>query len=123
MRALWLDVECRKVEEVEVNELEDYYKLIDCRCVDIVVRKIGGKPYDIICDDEGLFKENNPISAVDENWNPMLVGNLIICGLADSEGELSSLTDDDMKHIRKRIKAVVSPLKPEGYPILTDCEY
>lgn len=53
----------------------------------------------------------------------MLVGNLIICGLADSEGELTNLTDDDMKHIRKRIKTVVSLLKPEGYPILTECEY
>ena len=122
MRALWLDVENRKVKEVEVNGLEDYYRMIDCRMIDIVRRSIGGKDYNIICDDEGLLKDNITISAINKDWQEMLVGNLIICGF-EKLGELTSLTDEDIAHIKKRIIQVRSMLKPEGYPILAECEY
>ena len=123
MRALWLDVECRKVEEVEVNELEDYYKLIDCSTVDIVRRKIGRKWFEIICDDEGTFKEDCKISAIDNFGNVMLVGNLIICGLADSEGELTDLSYSDVKYIRERIQCLSTRRHPKGYLMLTQCGY
>ena len=122
MRALLLDAEERKVKEVEANGLEDYYKMIDCRMIDIVNRSIGNKRYNIICDDEGLLKDNITISAINKDWQEMLVGNLIICGLA-KQGELTSLTDEDIAHIKKKIIQVRSMLKPEGYPILSECEY
>lgn len=122
MRALLLDVEERKVKEVEAIGLEDYYKMIDCRMIDIVNRSIGNKRYDIICDDEGLLKDNVTISAINKDWQEMLVGNLIICGAADM-GELTDLTDDDIKHIRTKIITARTIAKPEGYPILSECEY
>ena len=57
MRGLLLDVMENKVEVVEVNGLDDYYRLIGCSLVDITQREIAGKYYEIICDDEGLLRE------------------------------------------------------------------
>ena len=37
MKALLIDVMENKVETVDVNGLEDYYKLIHCTTIDIVV--------------------------------------------------------------------------------------
>ena len=36
-----IDVENRKVKLVEANGLKDYYKLIGCRTIDIIHRRIG----------------------------------------------------------------------------------
>ena len=41
MKMLMIDVENRKVKLVEANGFKDYYKLIGCRCIDIVRRTIG----------------------------------------------------------------------------------
>lgn len=38
------------------NSLDGYYKALDCDIIDITMRTVGNKRYDIICDDEGLLK-------------------------------------------------------------------
>ena len=48
MEALLVNVLENKVETVDVNGLEDYYKLLHCTTIDIVNRGINGKRYDII---------------------------------------------------------------------------
>ena len=118
-----IDVKNDDISVVQADGLEDYYKLIDCRCIDIVSRRIGDKVYDIICDDEGLYSENPRVSAVDSALEPMLVGNLLIAGLADEEGHLTSLARADIKHIITRVHTAKTKDCPEGYPILTDCNY
>lgn len=85
MKALLINVMENKIEVVEANELKDYYRLIGCTTIDIVNRSIKGKRYEIICDDEGTFKADPRISAIDDMGNAMLVGNLIVCGQADEE--------------------------------------
>lgn len=100
MKCIYLNVEQQalpKVIDIEDN-LKVFYKLIGCEYVDITRRKIGDKYYDIICDDEGLYKENPIISAVDNTYKPMFVGNLII-SKADDEGELIDLSENDIKQI------------------------
>lgn len=57
MKGLLIDVHNARIQEVEVSELDDYYKWIGCENIDITSRKIGGRIYDIICDDEGFFHE------------------------------------------------------------------
>ena len=84
------------------NSLDEYYELLNCRTIDIVKRKIGGKYYDIICDDEGLFKDEVRVSAVDSNGNAMLVGKLLICN-DDGKGNEASLTHDDILNIEANI--------------------
>lgn len=83
MEALLVKVLENKVETVDVNGLEDYYKLLHCTTIDIVNRGINGKRYDIICDDEGTFSDAPLISVIDDLGRVTFVGNLIVCGGAD----------------------------------------
>lgn len=92
-----------RAEVVEIpKDLKGYYKLLDCDTIDITRRKIGGKYYDIICDDEGLFKETVMVSAVDGNNEAMLVGKLLICN-HDEKGNEASLTQDDILNIEANV--------------------
>lgn len=121
-KALFLDTINKSTRVVDVNTLEDYYKLIGCRCIDIVTRKIGRKWFDIICDDEGLFSNDPLISAIDDMGNPMLVGNLIVCGLADDEGELTDLKPADVAYVKKRVQTL-DTRKHADLLMLTSCNY
>lgn len=86
------------VKDVE-DRLETWYRELDCDTIDIVVRDLGGKRYDIICDDVGLLKPNK-VAIVDRDFSPMIVGNIAITN-DNGFGELTSLTDDDVEHILK----------------------
>lgn len=102
MRMLLIDVKNNKIKPVDVNGLYDYYQYIDCRCIDIVRRKIGGKYFEIIIDDEGLLV-NNPIpSAINKYGEVMLVGNLLIAGGEVVDGELIGITDSEIIHILQK---------------------
>ena len=121
-KALFLDTINKSTRVVDVNTLEDYYKLIGCRCIDIVTRKIGRKVYDIICDDEGALTDDPLISAIDDIGRVMLVGNLIVCGLADDEGELTDLNPADIRYIKKRVQTL-DTRKHADLLMLTSCNY
>lgn len=121
-RTLLLNVNENKIEILDVKgELEEYYEKIGCTCIDITMRKIGGKLFDIVCDDEGLLKQSK-ISAIDDLGRPMLVGNLMFFH-SDGWGELTGLTDGDIRHLLNHIKHLSTRKYPEGYKILTQCEY
>lgn len=123
IKSYLVDVKNGESYPVEIeNTLEEFYRLIDCRYIDIVRRKIGRKYYDIICDDEGLFDSNPKISAIDNLGRVMLVGNLLITN-TDEEGNTVSLTGRDISYIRKRVLPMCTRLHPEGYPMLTQVEY
>lgn len=123
MKGLLLDIKNNKTQVVEAEGLEQYYELLDCHLIDIVQRRIDRKRFEIICDDEGLFKEDYKISAINNLGEPMLVGSLLICGKADTEGELTSLTDEEITYIKERIQTMYTRNHPEGYLMLTQCEY
>ena len=122
MKALLLDTVGKTTKVVDANTLEDYYRMIGCDCIDIVTRKIGRKVYDIIVDDEGLLKSDPIISAIDDFGRVMLVGSMIICGLADAEGELTDLSDNDIRYIKKRIQTL-DTRKHRDLLMLTCCNY
>lgn len=122
MKALLLDTQEKQVKTVNPKVLDDYYKLIGCRCIDIVTRKIGRKTYDIIVDDEGALIDDPLISAIDDLGRVMLVGNLIICGLADDEGELTDLTANDIRYIKQRIHTL-DTRRHSDLLMLTSCHY
>lgn len=123
MKALLLDVKNGIVEEINANGLHDYYRLIGCDCIDIVNREINGKRFDIICDDEGLLKENVQISAIDIKGYPMLVGNLIITGKADAEGELTDLSESDVVFLKGNVKRIPTRNYPEGILLICNVAY
>lgn len=123
MKGLLLDLNENKTKVVEANSLQDYYDLIGCNLIEIVNRRIGRKRFEIVCDEEGTFVLEPKISAIDNLGTPMFVGNLIICGQADEEGELTDLSTNDINYIKKRIIEMRTHNHPEGYLMLTQCEY
>jgi hypothetical protein len=66
--------------------------------IDISYRKIGGRYFDIILDDEGLFKPGGKVTAITTEGEPVHVGNLVICN-HDEKGHETGLSDDDIEHL------------------------
>lgn len=76
--------------------LDNYYRLLDCDCIDIVTRTVDGREFDIICDDEALLKDSPVPSAIGKHGQAVLFGNLLIVH-HDEEGNTVGLSDDDVK--------------------------
>ena len=121
-RVLVLDIE-GDVRVAECSELDDFYRELKATIFDIATRKIGGKYFDIFCDDMGLYREKPIVSAVDSKDEPMLVGNLIFANHND-KGETTSLTDEDVQLISQNIfVAVTSDGKTSRVWPVVRCEY
>lgn len=90
----------------------------DAGQIEIVNWEIMGRRFDIVCDEEGLFFENPKISSIDDKCNVMSVGNLVVCGEADDNGRLTSLSDEDVRHIMGSIKIVPTKFYPDGYRMI-----
>ena len=101
LKVLVVNPESGLEEKEIIDELETYRDLIGCDWIDIARRNIGDKEYDIVVDDEGLLKENPIVSAFSGTKDPMLVGTMVICGTADSEGVLTGLSEEDLENIKK----------------------
>ena len=105
------------IEVVEIPQGKDPYDNIEklqneleCDTIDIVERKIANKWYDIVCDDNGLFKEKNhhcfpSMVIVDEYFNVVqqIVGKAFICN-HNKNGELVSLKKGEIKTIMEKAK-------------------
>ena len=110
MRAYFINSETDEHEAIDIEPtLDEYYRLIGCRCVDFIIREIDGHPYNIILDDEGLLKPNR-IAAVSAKSDicgnkEHLAGNILIFGVdaEDFEHGCKSLTDDELLQIRRRM--------------------
>ena len=126
LRAFYIDPETNTAEPRTIEDnLDAFYALLRCRTVDIVTRNIGvrGRPFEIICDDEGTFADDPKISAIDNLGRVMLVGALLIVGQADEDGNLTSLTSHDVALIKRYVAHLGTRLHPEGWKMLTTCEY
>lgn len=123
MKTLLLNVYKNQVEEIEIeDDLDAFYQALGCDMIEIPTRYIAGKPYSIMCDEEGLMREDVRISAISDFGEIRLVGNLMFFN-DDGEGHLLGLSDADIKHIRQYIQTMYTNLHPEGYLMLTQCEY
>lgn len=122
MKMILIDTEKNSSKVINTDGgLENYYKLLNCDLIDITERKIGGQYFDIICDDEGLFKEGNRVSAVSEDGRPQLVGSLLICN-HDGEGGESGLSEKDVQKLSKRLAIATSPDGEKYHVIVLDNE-
>lgn len=115
-----IDTQNRTAQVVTVDtdktSLSDF---IGCRCIDIVTRMIGNHPYEVVCDDEGLFVPEPVVTAIDMNGEPMLVGSLFITGLDRDECDLCSLTESDINRIARHIR--VNPY--DGQHLIIGMQY
>ena len=121
MRGYLIDVqndEHRVVEIADKDHLGQFYELIGCECIDLVTRRIGGKYFDVIVDDEGLFVQNPICSAYDSKHNPMLVGNIVILGEADGEGNETSMSEGDVSLVREAIRYTIDLYRGAMHPVV-----
>ena len=125
MKILLLDVKNRDVKMVEANGLDDYYRLIGCRTIDIVSRTIGDVKVEIVCDDEGALVNNPKISAIDIDGTPMLFGNLLIAsGRVTDDGELTELDQDEVDEIMTWcVATITTSVYTEPYPAFVEVDY
>ena len=124
MKMLLLDVENREVKMVEANDLDDYYKLIGCRCIDIVSRTIGDVEVEIVLDDEGAIIENTKVSAISIDGTPMLYGNLLVAsGRVTEDGELTELTEEEVDEIMDNVATITTSIYTEPYPAFVEVDF
>ena len=125
LRGVLVDVEKETVEIMEIeDELDEFYRILNCTCIDITVRCIGSnKQFRIVCDDEALCKGEPKISAVDYFGQVQLCGNLFIVGCKIDDGNLVSLTESEAAYIMSLVKKIPTRKHPDGYPILIQCTY
>ena len=124
MKMLLLDVKNRDVKMVEANDLEDYYRLIGCRTIDIVSRTIGDVKVEIVLDDEGAIIDKPKVSAIDIDGTPMLCGNLLVAsGRVSDDGELTELTQEEIDEIMDNIATITTSVYKEPYPVFVEMDY
>ena len=117
-----LDTKTARVQRATIPaNLDSYYEHLDCRLIEVASCTIGGKRFDIICDEEGLLRDDPIISALDRNYQPMLVGNLFVCKSKD--GEFVSLTDKEIDHVLRYAGKLPTRLHPDGLAMLTAVGY
>lgn len=117
-----LDAKNASVKRVCIrDDLDSYYKALNCSTIDIVSRTIGGKRFDIVCDDEGTFREDVRISALDRDYHPMLVGSLFVCN--SENGKLISLSDAEISHVLRCWHKLPTRCHPEGLAMLLPVGY
>lgn len=113
---LLLDVEKQELREVDCNSLDDYYKEIDCRCIDIkevfVINRNTkkGMHIDVMYDDEFLLTNNRKIPSVlyvteRNSLETFLLGNVIFAS-HNKDGEIESLSDEQMDFIKSCIEDI-----------------
>ena len=92
-----------EVKEIN-NTLDDLYKNINCTNIDITPRLIGGRMYCIVCDDEGCYRDNVVYTALCHT-NPYadIPGPIVITGPADENGDLTSITNEDVNNLISHI--------------------
>ena len=83
-----------RIEEVIINDINDYYKYIDCSTFDCVYTECKGKRISVFCDDEGMLKEGNIGMPIGESEELVLFGNLVFVGDVDSIGRTLGLPDE-----------------------------
>jgi len=125
MKVVYVNTESEKdsrgsVEVMDIEmELEVYYDLLHCSTIDIVVRKIDGKSYAIICDDEATFVPMPKVSAVSRSMDMQMYGSLIVCALnerryTDEGDDYRDLTDSEVMSILRRGAVGTTRSYPQG---------
>lgn len=101
MKGLLLKAGKRTIEdygiEVEFSDtLQEYYDMLECGCIEVIERSIGNRPFSFVCDEEGLLKSDPIPCCVNAFDREIIYGNVLVTGLPDEEGNLTSLTDEDV---------------------------
>ncbi len=86
----------------EADTLNEYYHLLGCRCIDMVAIDVDGYSYDVVCDEEGLFREPM-VPALYINEEQVLFGNLAFVKI-DEEGYTVGLEKEDIERLLRYLE-------------------
>lgn len=102
IEVLILDDKTRKVEVKEIeNELEAYYKELDCDLIEIHPIEICGKTFLAVMDEEGLINGRACTVVRFATRTPMFFGSVMICN--EDGPELASLKGDDVGMVKSAV--------------------
>ena len=120
IKCLFLNVEAG--DEPKVVEIEDdyveYRKLIGCDWLDSAKRPVNGKMFRFVVDDTGAIKGKRIPSAIDIHGRIHLFGNVIIAGEENDEGELTSLSEEDVELIMANVIKLYPITRTKGYYLI-----
>ena len=86
----------------EADTLNEYYHVLGCQCIDMVSIDVDGYSYDVVCDDEGLFRAPMvPTLYISEEQ--VLFGNLAFVKI-DEEGYTVGLDKEDIERLLRYIE-------------------
>lgn len=115
MKVILLDTEKKQPQVIETEGgLEEWYRLLRVRLIDIQSLHLNGVYYDFIADEEGLFHERAKPTVLDHTNAPLIVGNVIICRCNEETGEEIGLTDADISELLKHVIGVKEKPKEDG---------
>lgn len=78
----------------DLDKLNEYYRYLNCRCIDMATIVVDGHPYDVICDDEALFRKPL-IPSLYISEDQVFFGNIAFVR-HNEEGNPVSLNREDM---------------------------
>lgn len=117
IRGVLIDPEKDAGAVVELDKnLDAYYKALDCRCIDIARRTIGGRWFDIITDDEALLVANPCPSAISLFGEVMLCGKLFVVQF-NGQDDVQSLTDEEIAHVLRNVVKLRMRKRSETYTV------
>ena len=107
IKGLLLDVKKNTIEEFEIEKgYVALQKVLGVDTFNVVTRRFGDVWLDIYVDDEGLFKENNPLAVITYEGNGRVVEEIVgtvFVAKCNKNGETISLTNKDFKNLRESV--------------------
>ena len=87
-----LETHIRNIDDTD--KLNEYYRYLDCHCIDMATIGVDGHAYDVVCDDEALLR-SPLIPSLYISEEQVFFGNLAFVKI-DEEGAPVGLDREDM---------------------------
>ena len=87
-----LETHIRNIDDTD--KLNEYYRYLDCHCIDMVTINVDSYAYDVVCDDEALLRQPL-IPSLYISEEQVFFGNLAFVKI-DEEGASIGLDREDM---------------------------
>lgn len=78
----------------DADKLNEYYRYLDCHCIDMATIDVDGHAYDVICDDEALLRQPH-VPSLYISEEQVFFGNLAFVK-NDEDGSSVGLDREDM---------------------------
>ena len=101
------------------DELQEYYKLLDCDTIEAPSFKIDGRWYTVVCDGEGRLKEGNKPSGIYRSKQYIAFVGPIFLVSGSGTPNFASLTEQELSEVAASVKKALF-VDSEGEPFASD---